>query len=289
MSYFNSLVGQERIKIHMEELIRRGTLPHSLLFYGERGLGKLTMAKGIASTLLGRPVLETLPEEPVSLYTDRGQVFLMSPMTATGLKISQWQQLLKDYLSKASVGIRIVIIDGFETARPDFMNALLKSIEEPPQGVYFILITTKKDFLLPTIISRCMLVPFVPVRSHSLEENLLKKAFTILHGLGASKRPFSTGVLSLQGIEKVDLLPFLEAFRLLGRDMLAIKYGAQEDVLYCPQFEKRLDSLASHWSNGALQSMVDETLKAEEALRLNIRTALVVDGLLLALRRAIKE
>ena len=56
MTYFDSIIGQDSIKAHLSKLVSRNALPHSLLFYGEAGLGKLDMAIGLASLLLGRQV-----------------------------------------------------------------------------------------------------------------------------------------------------------------------------------------------------------------------------------------
>ena len=56
MTYFDSIIGQDSIKAHLSELVSRNALPHSLLFYGESGLGKLDMAIGLASLLLGRQI-----------------------------------------------------------------------------------------------------------------------------------------------------------------------------------------------------------------------------------------
>ena len=56
MTYFDNVIGQDTIKNHLTELVKRQTLPHSLLFYGEAGLGKLDMAIGLASLILGRQV-----------------------------------------------------------------------------------------------------------------------------------------------------------------------------------------------------------------------------------------
>ena len=56
MTYFDSIIGQDSIKAHLSKLVSSNALPHSLLFYGEAGLGKLDMAIGLASLLLGRQV-----------------------------------------------------------------------------------------------------------------------------------------------------------------------------------------------------------------------------------------
>lgn len=56
MSYFEQVIGQKATIDHLTTLVERGTLPHSLLFYGEKGLGKLNTAIGLASLLIGRQV-----------------------------------------------------------------------------------------------------------------------------------------------------------------------------------------------------------------------------------------
>ena len=56
MTYFDSIIGQDSIKAHLSKLVSSNALPHSLLFYGEAGLGKLDMAIGLAALLLGRQV-----------------------------------------------------------------------------------------------------------------------------------------------------------------------------------------------------------------------------------------
>ena len=106
MTYFDNVIGQDTIKNHLTELVKRQTLPHSLLFYGEAGLGKLDMAIGLASLILGRQVFpghngaEYLEEvknarlangesekkieaEGLPIYMDKGDAFWIRPMKST--------------------------------------------------------------------------------------------------------------------------------------------------------------------------------------------------------------
>ena len=117
MTYFDNVIGQDTIKNHLTELVKRQTLPHSLLFYGEAGLGKLDMAIGLASLILGRQVFpghngaEYLDEvknarlangesekkieaEGLPIYMDKGDAFWIRPMKST-LKVEQWYSYCK--------------------------------------------------------------------------------------------------------------------------------------------------------------------------------------------------
>ena len=149
MTYFDSIIGQDSIKAHLSELVSRNALPHSLLFYGEEGLGKLDMAIGLASLLLGRQVfsqpkgeayLEAVKEarlangetekrieaEGLPIYMDKGDAFWIRPVKTT-LKVEQWYSLLQDHLSVAGNGNRVVIVEDFHTANAVMANAMLKT------------------------------------------------------------------------------------------------------------------------------------------------------------------
>lgn len=323
MQELEAIVGQKHIKDNIKQLLMHQKLPHSLLFYGEDGLGKMAMAKAVASILVQRPVF-TAEQEYAPIQVDRGDVFLIEPeKKTTGLKIGQWQDLLHEYLSKASDSIRVVIIEGLETARSDFMNALLKSIEEPPRNVYFILITNKRNRVLPTIISRCMLVPFLPASVEEIKDALERKGYTeqvdmvsglcqgnwaqaqammdgsvgeemqealaIIEQCIAKEGAFYPIILRVHTYDKERLVNVMKHMRLIGRDMEALRYGAQEDTLYCPHMKRKISALLPEWHSRSIEKMMQETLRAEEALRLNVRPILVIDGLIIALRKAVKE
>ena len=144
MTYFDNVIGQDTIKNHLTELVKRQTLPHSLLFYGEAGLGKLDMAIGLASLILGRHVFpghngaeyleavknarlangeseKKIEAEGLPIYMDKGDAFWIRPMKST-LKVEQWYSLLQDHLSVAGLGNRVVIIEDFHMANAIMAN-----------------------------------------------------------------------------------------------------------------------------------------------------------------------
>lgn len=345
MTYFDNVIGQDTIKNHLTELVKRQTLPHSLLFYGEAGLGKLDMAIGLASLILGRQVFpghngaEYLDEvknarlangesekkietEGLPIYMDKGDAFWIRPMKST-LKVEQWYSLLQDHLSVAGLGNRVVIIEDFHMANAIMANAMLKTIEEPPAQVYFIIITNKINLVLPTIISRCMGVGFQSVSDESIRYALqqrgitgnIDEAISMGHGnpavvealvqqgtiamlelaiqwmrtLGSDSRWFSKIAIWCESLTRDDALDLMHWLRLLSRDMMALKCGATIEQLQVPMHRTVLLELLPHWPMAALATVAHETLRAEQALRLHIKIALVMDGLSIALHDAREE
>lgn len=345
MTYFDNVIGQDTIKNHLTELVKRQTLPHSLLFYGESGLGKLDMAIGLASLILGRQVFsghngseyleavksariangeseKKIEAEGLPIYMDKGDAFWIRPMKST-LKVEQWYSLLQDHLSVAGLGNRVVIIEDFHAANDIMANAMLKTIEEPPAQVYFIIITNKINLVLPTIISRCMGVGFQPVSDESIRLALEKRGVTgnideaifMGHGnpavvesllqqgtitmlelavkwmrtLGTDARWFSKIAVWCESLTREDALELMHWLRLISRDMMALKCGATIEQLQVPMHKATLLELLPQWTMTALATVSHETLRAEQALRLHIKIALVVDGLSIALHNAREE
>lgn len=344
MSYFEQVIGQKATIDHLTILVERGTLPHSLLFYGEKGLGKLNTAIGLASLLIGRQVfsadggaqfLEAVANarqadgesekkteaEGLPIYVDGGQAFWLRPMKNM-LKVEQWYELLSSCLGRTGGGRRVVIVEDFQTTNAVMANAMLKTIEEPPADVFFIIITNQIASVLPTIKSRCMLVPFGPVSNDIITAALRKEGFTedLQQALGAGqgnpdlvrelvlrgtlplleqtvkmleqlpKALFFTQLsLQTESLKRDDMRELMGWLRLLARDMMALRAGAPDDVLQCPLHKERLFQILPSWKVKTLLTVERETLAAEEALRLNVKAGLVMDGVLLALRQALKE
>lgn len=88
-------------------------------------------------------------------------VHYYTPESATGYLIAQTRELLDDVpLAPIRAKAKVYIVDRAEQLRANTANALLKTLEEPPEGVMFILLGTSADVMLPTIVSRCQCVPF---------------------------------------------------------------------------------------------------------------------------------
>ena len=139
------------------------------------------------------------------------------------LKVEQWYSLLQDHLSVAGLGNRVVIIEDFHMANAIMANAMLKTIEEPPAQVYFIIITNKINLVLPTIISRCMGVGFQSVSKHIAKAFSSRSSFfsNCCKSLGVAFL-----ITSLTGITKESFAICLEkiAKRKLPMKLINVEY-----------------------------------------------------------------
>lgn len=159
---------------------RRGRLPHALLLVGQRGIGKFDLAERFAAALLCEsPTVDALPcgsclacnwyaqgnhpdfrlLQPEALSVD-GEVEEGKKKPSQQITIEQVRQL-DEFLGVGSHrgGLSIVLVNPAEAMNRNAANSILKTLEEPPPSTLFILISSEPSRLLPTIRSRCQVVP----------------------------------------------------------------------------------------------------------------------------------
>lgn len=161
-SLLAKLSGQKRVKSFLTRAVEGGRAAHAYLFVGAPGSGKLEAAWALAQALLcedgGCGACDNCMRAARRTHAD---VHYYTPESATGYLISQTRELLEDVaLAPIRAKHKVYIIDRAEQMRANTANALLKTIEEPPETVTFILLGTSTDTILPTIVSRCQCVPF---------------------------------------------------------------------------------------------------------------------------------
>ena len=166
----SQLTGQTRAQDFLRRAVEGDRVAHAYLFMGAAGSGKLEAAWALAQALLcedgGCGTCDSC--ERVARHT-HPDVHFYAPESATGYLISQTRELLEDVgLAPIRARRKVYILDRAEQMRANTANALLKTIEEPPRSVTFILLGTSCDLILPTIVSRCQCVPF---RSMPLDES----------------------------------------------------------------------------------------------------------------------
>jgi DNA polymerase-3 subunit delta' len=134
---FNSVVGHSKQLATLRELVESGRFPNGALFCGPEGVGKRLVGRLLLEEITGSPlnVLELGVEKPITVEEVR--------------ELSRWL-----FLKPQSGKGKGVIIDNAELMRSESANALLKTLEEPPEYGYIILITRNEEGLLPTIRSR---------------------------------------------------------------------------------------------------------------------------------------
>lgn len=161
-SLLSQLDTQPRVRSFLERAVAQNRASHAYLFLGAPGSGKLDAAWALAQALLcgdhGCGACDDCIRVARHTHPD---VHLYQPESATGYLISQTRTLLEEVALAPIRGSRkVYILTRAEQLRANTANALLKTLEEPPEGVTFILLGTSSEAILPTIVSRCQCVPF---------------------------------------------------------------------------------------------------------------------------------
>ena len=162
---FDTVVGQEHITTTLKNAIRSGHLAHAFLFTGPRGVGKTTCARILARTInceSPTPDTEACGVCPTCLsFKDNGSFNVFELDAASNNSVDDIRELVNQVRYAPQQGrYKIYIIDEVHMLSTAAFNAFLKTLEEPPAYAIFILATTEKHKILPTILSRCQIFDF---------------------------------------------------------------------------------------------------------------------------------
>ncbi len=162
---FRSVVGQEHITSTLLNAISRKQLSHAYLFCGPRGVGKTTCARIIAKTINCLNPTDTYEAcgecESCRAFAENASFNIYELDAASNNSVENIRSLNEQVRIPPQVGkYAIYIIDEVHMLSTAAFNAFLKTLEEPPHYVIFILATTEKHKILPTIISRCQVYEF---------------------------------------------------------------------------------------------------------------------------------
>jgi DNA polymerase-3 subunit gamma/tau len=162
---FKDMVGQEHISSTLQNAIRTGQLAHSFLFCGPRGVGKTTAARILAKTINCENITadtEACNECQSCVSFNHNSSFNIHELdAASNNSVDDIRQLVEQVRFAPQSGkYKIYIIDEVHMLSAGAFNAFLKTLEEPPSYCKFILATTEKHKILPTILSRCQIFDF---------------------------------------------------------------------------------------------------------------------------------
>lgn len=174
---FETLIGQDNIARTLKNSIQRGQLAHAYLFCGPRGVGKTTTARIFAKMInCSNPSADGEPcgqcESCVSFAEGRSYcIFEMD--AASNNSVDDIKDLIDKVRIPPQVGrYSVYIIDEVHMLSTQAFNAFLKTLEEPPEYAIFILATTEKHKILPTILSRCQTYDFNRITVDNIVRNL---------------------------------------------------------------------------------------------------------------------
>ena len=281
----NSLLAQldtqPRVRDFLERAVRTDRASHAYLFVGAPGSGKLDAAWALAQALLceqgGCGACDSCIRVARKTHPD---VHLYEPESATGYLIAQIRDLLEDVaLAPIRAPRKVYIVDRAEQLRANSANALLKTLEEPPENTTFILLGTSTDVMLPTIVSRCQCVPFrmlstdestdAVARATGLPEPRCRMAVAVA-GSPARAAAFLKSAerqeARRQMLRAVDALPRADEADILlaAKDLMVAIHAPLADVKSTQQAV--LEQNADYLSRGALKQL-EERNKRELSAR----------------------
>lgn len=317
-SCFTGVVGHDKAKGLFARALRAGRIPHAYLFRGPDGVGKRRFAQGVAMAINcrsreGEAACGRCPSCRKYLSGNHPDLVLISPIKGT-IRIEQIRALSKELgYPPFEAAMRVVIIEGIETMRREAANSLLKTLEEPPPDNLLILTADSSREILPTLLSRCQVLPFGPLRREQAVQVLVTQGMpvetaTLLAGFaeGSPGRALALDKgemveVYLQVVELLDdpqLHPDRDVWRIL---VLAERMAALKEHLPVflgllrlwlgeglrravgGDFSGRTPAPRKSWSSTEVFATLQAISRAEEELARNCSRTLVCEVLLFRL------
>lgn len=174
---FDTVVGQQHITTTLKNAIRNNQLAHAFLFCGPRGVGKTTCARILAKTINCenlQPDGEACNECPsCTSFNDGVSLNIHELDAASNNSVEDIRTLVEQVRFMPQAGkYKVYIVDEVHMLSASAFNAFLKTLEEPPPYAIFILATTEKHKILPTILSRCQIFDFKRITTSDTVEHL---------------------------------------------------------------------------------------------------------------------
>ena len=327
MFSFSEIVGHEQIKEHMQAAIRDKKPFHAYLFQGEEGVGKEALARTFAAGLqcqsesTDKPCKECVSCRQMESGNQPDVIWVTREKASLGVDEIREQLCNTMDIKPFSSPYKIYLVPEAEKMTEAAQNALLKTIEEPPEYGIVILMTSNISALLPTIQSRCLTMEFRPL-STAVVESFVKEHCQVPDYQARASAAFAQGNLGkamryaksedfierkdhiislLRHVEQMDLSEMLAVIKDLGtrkdevRDYIDLKVLWYRDVLLS-KATKDINQLlfqdeasyisreASHRSYEKIEEILQAFEKAKVRLRANVNFDITMELMLLTLK-----
>lgn len=327
MFSFSEIVGHEQIKEHMQAAIRDKKPFHAYLFQGEEGVGKEALARTFAAGLqcqsesTDKPCKECVSCRQMESGNQPDVIWVTREKASLGVDEIREQLCNTMDIKPFSSPYKIYLVPEAEKMTEAAQNALLKTIEEPPEYGIVILMTSNISALLPTIQSRCLTMEFRPL-STAVVESFVKEHCQVPDYQARASAAFAQGNLGkamryakskdfierkdhiislLRHVEQMDLSEMLAVIKDLGtrkdevrdyidlmvlwyRDVLLFKATKDINQLLFQDEASYISREASHRSYEKIEEILQAFEKAKVRLRANVNFDITMELMLLTLK-----
>ncbi|HHT89162.1 MAG TPA: DNA polymerase III subunit delta' [Clostridiales bacterium] len=183
MQDFSQIIGHEGIIKHLQNAVAADKISHAYIFHGEEGMGKKTLALAFAKVLQCKqhqtqkimPCNRCLSCKQAEGGNHPDILWITHEKASIGVDDIRTQVNADIHIKPYQSRYKIYIIDSADKMTENAQNALLKTIEEPPQYAVILLLACSLQNLLPTILSRCVVLNLKPVDNQLIKDYLMKK------------------------------------------------------------------------------------------------------------------
>ena len=297
MMGFNNIIGHEEIIGHLKNAIESGKISHSYIFTGEPGSGKKLLAGTFAATLQceagGTEPCQKCDSCKKAMGKNHPDIIMVSHEKPGTITIDEIRdQVINDIDIRPYYSpYKIYIIADADLMTPQAQNALLKTIEEPPEYAVILLLTNNIGGLLPTIQSRCVRLDLKGSIGRAKEAatsqefaEMTQNALRILKYANTMEVYELSDAIKSLSEDKQNINDYLDIFQFWFRDVLMFKATQEIDNLVFKQEINFIREQAKQRSYENLENILDSIQKTKVRLKANVNFDLAFELLFLTIR-----
>lgn len=328
MSRFADIVGQEQLKEHLENAIKMNKVSHAYIINGERSAGKEFIAKTFSMALQCENRQDYEPCQEChsckqALSSNHPDIIFITHEKPGTIGVDDIRsQINNDVVIKPYSGPKkIYIMNEGEKMTVQAQNALLKTLEEPPEYAVILILTSNVETLLPTILSRCVVLNMKPVRNDQIKKFLMEnmeipdykadicvafargnvgkarllakseefdkvkeEAITLLKYIGEMELNEVVAAIKKINEYKFDVNDYLDILSIWYRDVLLFKATHDVNHLIFREEIQYIRKVADKSTYEGIEKIIDALEKSKQRLNANVNFDLTIELLLLTIK-----